>query len=62
MLNCVHHIQWVREVHGGLHQCMQCFQVVTRKDVFPKFEDLPEEFRWRWDAHEATRDQAAAAP
>jgi hypothetical protein len=60
MLNCVHHIQWVRELHGGLHQCLQCFQVVTRKDVYPKFEELPEDFRRRWEAHEAAREQPQA--
>lgn len=55
VLNCQHHIQWVREVAGGLHQCILCQQVVTRKDVYPKLEDLPDDFRKRWDAHEATR-------
>jgi hypothetical protein len=60
VLNCPHHIQWVRPVPGGLHQCIQCFQVVTKKDVIPKFEDLPEEFRRLWDMHEATRGQSDA--
>ena len=59
MLNCVHHIQWVQEVPGGLHQCIHCHQVVTGKDVTPKIEDLPEAFRKRWAAHEATREAAA---
>jgi hypothetical protein len=54
VLTCVHHIQWIREVPGGLHQCIQCFQVVAKKDVYPKLEDLPEDVRRRWDAHEAT--------
>jgi len=35
---------------------MLCQQVVTAKDVYPKLEDLPEEFRRRWEEHEATRD------
>lgn len=61
MLNCVHHIQWVQEVPGGLHQCIHCHQVVTQKDVYPKFEDLPEAFRRRWEAHEATREPPHAA-
>jgi len=60
MLNCVHHVQWVREVPGGLHQCIHCQQVVTRKDVTPRFEDLPDGFRRRWEAHEASREQPAA--
>lgn len=46
-------MQWVRPVAGGLHQCILCQQVVTKKDVYPKFEDLPLEFQRRWDEHEA---------
>jgi hypothetical protein len=61
MLNCVHHVQWVREVPGGLHQCLQCLQVVGAKEVTPRFEDLPEEFRLRWHAHEASREAASAS-
>jgi hypothetical protein len=53
---------WIREVQGGLHQCMLCQQVVTAKDVYPKLEDLPEEFRRRWEAHEATRPAPAPNP
>jgi hypothetical protein len=45
-------------VDGGLHQCILCTQVVSKKDVYPKLEDLPEEFRLRWDAHEAKRPAA----
>jgi hypothetical protein len=59
VLNCQHHISWVRAVAGGLHQCMLCTRVVTKKDVSPALEELPEEFRRRWDAHEATRPVAA---
>ncbi len=55
MLTCVHHIQWVREVPGGLHQCILCHQILTAKDVYPRLEDLPEELRRRWEAHEARR-------
>ncbi len=62
MLNCVHHVQWIREVPGGLHQCILCQQVVTAKDVQPKLEELPEEFRKRWEAHEATRVAPGPAP
>jgi hypothetical protein len=58
VLNCAHHVQWVKPIAGGLHQCILCYQAVSKKDVYPKFEDLPEEFRRRWDAHEATRAQA----
>lgn len=59
MPNCPHHVQWVRELPEGLHQCIQCHQLVTRKDVYPKLEDLPEEFRRRWERHEATRGPPA---
>jgi hypothetical protein len=63
---CVHHVQWIRQVPGGMHQCLQCERVVTKKDVYPSVDDLPEEFRRRWDAHEATREvapsDAATAP
>jgi hypothetical protein len=64
MLTCVHHVQWVRPVPGGLHQCILCGLVVSAKDVYPKPEDLPEEFRRRWEAHERTRGMGAtpAAP
>lgn len=60
MLNCVHHVQWVQEVAGGLHQCIHCHQVVQKKDVTPRFEELPEAFRQRWEEHEARRAQPAA--
>jgi hypothetical protein len=62
VLNCPHHVQWVRPVAGGLHQCILCFQVVGKKDVYPKLEELPEEFRRRWDAHEATRPAPEPTP
>lgn len=61
VLTCVHHVQWVRPVEGGLHQCILCQQVVRRTDVYPKLEDLPEEFRRRWDEHEKRGQPAAAA-
>lgn len=57
---CVHHIQWVRELPDGLHQCIQCGQAVAAKDVYPKLEELPDDFRRRWEAHEATRSRPAA--
>lgn len=48
-------------MNDGLHQCLQCTEVVTKKDVTPKFEDLGPEIQKRWDAHEAsTKPQAAA--
>lgn len=62
MPNCLHHVQWVRTVPGGLHQCIQCFQVVSKKDIYPKYEDLTDEFRRRWEAHEATRPSPEPSP
>jgi hypothetical protein len=35
---------------------------VSAKDVYPKLEDLPEEFRRRWEEHEATRDGSKREP
>ncbi len=60
-MNCPHHIQWVVEAPKGLHQCLQCFEVVTKKDVTPKFEDLGAELQKRCDAHEAKGAPAGAA-
>ena len=60
-LNCPHHVMWVVAVEHGLHQCIQCRQVVTSKDITPKFEDLPLEFQQRWEAHEKKEQPAAAA-
>ncbi len=62
-MNCPHHVAWLLPVRDGLHQCFQCWEVVTRKDITPKFEDLPPEFQRRWDAHESQgRPPAAPAP
>ena len=49
---CLHHVMWVKPVKRGLHQCIQCGQAVTRKDIYPKFEDLSAEFQRRWEEHE----------
>ncbi|HEY6106679.1 MAG TPA: hypothetical protein VIV59_11890 [Anaeromyxobacteraceae bacterium] len=61
-MNCPHHIQWIVPVTQGLHQCLQCTEVVTKKDVTPKFEDLGPEIQKRWDAHEAAAKPPAPAP
>jgi hypothetical protein len=58
-MNCPHHIQWVVPAALGLHQCLQCFEVVQKKDITPKFEDLGAEIQRRWDAHEAAAAKAA---
>jgi hypothetical protein len=65
VLNCQHHVSWVVEVAGGLHQCILCTRVVGKKDVYPKLEDLPAEFQRRWDDWEARQQEPApgsAAP
>jgi hypothetical protein len=59
---CLHHVQWVRNIPGGLHQCGLCGEVVGLGDVYPKPEDLTEDFRARWKAHEATREAPPIPP
>jgi hypothetical protein len=61
-MNCPHHIQWVVPVAFGQHQCMQCWDLVTRKDVTPKFEDLAPDLQKAWEAHEATYKQPSSPP
>jgi hypothetical protein len=58
---CLHHVQWVRAVPGGLHQCIICHEYVGWDDVYPKPEALGEEFRARWKAHQAS-GQVAPPP
>lgn len=53
---------WVVPVRGGLHACIQCKQVVTKKDVTPAFADLPRDFQERWEAHERDGGAASSAP
>jgi len=62
VLNCQHHVSWIRAVPGGLHQCILCKRVVTKGDVSPRLEDLPEDFRVGWDEHEARRGAAGPQP
>ena len=57
-LNCPHHVMWIVAVERGLHQCIQCKQVVGKKDITPSFDDLTPEFRQRWEAHEKQTDPA----
>jgi hypothetical protein len=57
MLACVHHISWVKPIEGGKHQCQYCKEVVTKKDVYPKFEDLGAAFAAKWDRHEKGEPQ-----
>jgi hypothetical protein len=52
MLSCTHHVSWVVPVDGGKHQCLYCREIVTKKDVYPKFEELGADYQARWDRHE----------
>lgn len=61
VLTCPHHVQWIRRVPGGLHQCIQCLRVVSRSEVYPKLDDVPE-VRRAWDEHEARRDAPPDTP
>jgi hypothetical protein len=57
---CQHHISWVIEVAPGMHQCILCTEVVNKKQITPKFDDLPAEFRRHWDEFEAGAGAAGA--
>lgn len=61
-MNCPHHVSWVKPVAGGLHQCFQCWEVVTSKDIIPKFDDLSPELRQRWEEHEKKGAPGGAQP
>ncbi len=61
LLGCIHFVSWVIPVEAGQHRCRYCGEIVTKKTLYPKFEDLGAEFQKRWDAHEAT-GPAPAAP
>src|SRR6185436_7319755 len=61
MLACTHHVTWIAPAEGGKHQCLYCREFVTKKDIFPKWDDLGPDFQKRWDAHEKG-ETAAAAP
>lgn len=54
MLSCIHFVSWVIPVEAGQHRCRYCGEIVTKKTLYPKFDDLGAEFQRRWDAHEAT--------
>ncbi len=53
MLSCTHHVSWVVQESGGRHRCLYCRALVTRKDVYPKWDDLGPDFQAKWTAHEA---------
>jgi hypothetical protein len=59
---CQHHVSWVVEVDPGVHQCIQCFERVEKKQITPKFDDLPKEFQRHWEEFEAGGHRAAPYP
>ena len=52
MLGCIHHVQWLLPAPEGKWHCNNCKAPVTRREVYPKFEDLGPDFLARWEAHE----------
>jgi len=51
MLACIHYVSWVVPIDGGKHQCLYCRETVSKKDIYPKFEDLGLDYQTRWDRH-----------
>jgi hypothetical protein len=65
MLACIHHVTWLRRIEGGKHQCGYCGDIVTKKEIYPKFEDLGTDFQLNWDRHEkgeAAKPSAESPP
>jgi hypothetical protein len=62
MLACTHHVSWVVPVDGGKHQCLYCREIVTKKDVYPKFEELGADYQARWDRHEKGESAGGTTP
>ena len=60
MLACTHHVSWIVPFEGGKHRCVYCHEIVTKKDVYPKFDDLGRDFQAKWDRHEKGEAQASA--
>lgn len=59
---CQHHVSWVVEVDPGIHQCILCMERVTKKQITPRFEELPKEFQEHWDRFEAGDHRAQPNP
>lgn len=62
MLGCIHNVSWVVPVDGGKHQCLYCREIVTKKQIYPKFEDLGPDYQKKWDAHEPAAAPAEPKP
>jgi hypothetical protein len=60
-LTCIHHVQWVVPIEGGKHFCQYCKTEVAKKDIYPKFDDLGDDFKQAWDRHEKGESAAPAA-
>lgn len=52
MLGCIHHVQWLLTAPEGKWRCNNCRALVTKREVYPKFEDLGDDFANRWELHE----------
>ena len=52
MLGCIHHVQWLLASAERQWRCNNCKAIVTRREVYPKFEELGPDFAARWEAHE----------
>ena len=61
MLACTHHVSWIKPTEGGKHLCSYCKEVVAKKQIYPKFEDLGADFQRRWDRHEKGEPPEAPA-
>jgi hypothetical protein len=59
---CQHHISWVIEVDPGIHQCIQCFERVGKKQITPSFDTLPADLQRDWDEFEAGKHPAMPYP
>jgi hypothetical protein len=62
MLACIHHVSWVVPTEGGKHTCLYCKEVVAKKNVYPKWEEMGAEYQRKWDAHEQGGTAPATPP
>lgn len=60
MLACTHHVSWLKPADGGKWTCGYCKSVVTKKDIYPKFDELGPTFQARWEGHEKGESLAPA--
>jgi hypothetical protein len=60
MLACIHNASWVIPAPNRQHQCLYCKAFVTKKDIYPKWDDLGADYQKLWDVHE--KGEVAAPP